>query len=333
MTRVLQSFKEPGPRTNPYISQLRDSLAAADDVEPVCFTWRVALTGRYDVFHAHWPESLIERRGRFSTFGRRTLYTLFLVRLRIQRVPIVRTVHNLDLPHGISRWDVRLLEATERLTSLRIVLNPLTPVPPDAPHMLIEHGHYREWFARYPRSAAMPGRFAFVGKIRRYKNVDGLLRAFIAMPDTDASSPTLHVAGAPSSRELQDALRALAETDPRVTLRFGHIEDAALVREVGEAGVVVLPYAEMHNSGSVLAALSLDRPVLVPDNQFNKALADEVGEGWVLRYVGDLQAAHLQWAAEQIAALEPGTAPDMSRRNWTEAGRRHAEAYRRALRR
>lgn len=332
MIRVLQSFKEPGPRTNPYITQLRDSLAAADDVEPVCFTWREALTGRYDVFHAHWPESLIERRGRLSTFGRRVLYGVFLTRLRMRGVPVVRTVHNVDPPQGISRWDARMLAETERLTRVRIVLNPFTPVPPGAATVLIEHGHYRDWFARYPRSTAVPGRFAFFGKIRRYKNVDGLLRAFAGMPDTDASS-TLHVAGAPSSRELEDALRALASPDPRITLRFGHIDDAELVREVGEAGIVVLPYPEMHNSGSVLAALSLDRPVLVPDNEFNRALAAEVGDDWVLRFDGDLAPEHLRWAAGRIDALAPATSPDLSRRDWTDAGRRHAEAYREALRR
>lgn len=327
MIRVLQSFKEPGPRTNPYITQLRNSLDAMDDIEPIPFTWRAALTSRYDVFHAHWPESLIEQRGRVSTFGRRVLYEAFLLRLRLLRIPVVRTVHNLELPQGISRWDVRLLTATERLTRLRIVLNRFTPVPDDTPHVLIEHGHYRDWFAQQPRRDAVEGRLAFFGKIRRYKNVDGLLRAFGSAKDGDQSM-SLHVSGAVSGKELEATLRDLAGADPRVTLTFGHIDDPELVREVSEAAVVVLPYPEMHNSGSVLAALSLDRPTLVPENAFNRELAEEMGPGWVLLYSGELRAEHLRWALEQSVAGERAPSPDMSRREWADGARRHVDAYR-----
>ena len=62
------------------------------------------------------------------------------------------------------------------------------------------------------------------------------------------------------------------------------------MREVSESELVVLPYHQMHNSGSVLAALSLDRSVLVPDSEFNRSLAEEVGPGWVVTYDGDLTA-------------------------------------------
>ena len=41
---------------------------------------------------------------------------------------------------------------------------------------------------------------------------------------------------------------------------------------------MVLPYRQMHNSGAVLAALSLDRPVLVPATD-QRGLGAEVGPG------------------------------------------------------
>ena len=89
--RVLESFSTPSAQTNPYIIQLRDSLAATPGVEVVCWTWKDALLGRYDVFHTHWTEALIERRGRRSTVLRRILFALFLVRLRVTSTPVVRT--------------------------------------------------------------------------------------------------------------------------------------------------------------------------------------------------------------------------------------------------
>ncbi len=57
--RVLQSFKEPGPYTNPYVVMLREALTATPGLEVLTFSWRTALLGRYDVFHVHWPETII----------------------------------------------------------------------------------------------------------------------------------------------------------------------------------------------------------------------------------------------------------------------------------
>jgi beta-1,4-mannosyltransferase len=329
--RVLESFKEPGPQTNPYIIQLLESLRADPGVEPLCFSWSVAMLGRYDVFHAHWPESLIQQRGgAVSTLARRVLYALLLVRLRLLQVPIVRTAHNTELPQGLSRLERLLLRWTERATRLRIVLNDHTPVPDGGAAVLIEHGHYRDWFARYPVAAVRPGRVLFFGKVRRYKNVEGLVRAFVALPD-DAGASSLRVVGQVSSPELESTIRSAAGGDPRVELDFTFVEDETLVREVGESALVVLPYPEMHNSGSVLAALSLGRPVLVPDNDFNRDLAREVGEEWVIRYDGDLGPERVAAAAAGSPALTSDGAPDLSGREWSDTGRRHALAFRRAL--
>lgn len=324
--RVLQSYIGPGPQTNPYIIQLHDSLAATPGAMPRSFSWRTALLGRYDVFHTHWPEALIERRGRLSTFGRQVLYALLLARLRLLRIPIVRTAHNVEPPRGIGRMERLLLAGTDRLTRVRILLNEFTPVPPGTETVLIEHGHYRDWFARFAAADPVPGRLLFFGKVRRYKNAGGLLRTFRACEDAAAS---LRIVGSPSSPELADELRAAAGADPRVELMLRFVDDAELVQEVGGARLVVLPYPEMHNSGSVLAALSLDRPVLVPDNAFNRALAQEVGEDWVIRFAGDLETSDLARGLAEASALHGR--PDLDRRDWGSTGRRHLEAYRRAI--
>jgi beta-1,4-mannosyltransferase len=94
----------------------------------------------------------------------------------------------------------------------------------------------------------------------------------------------------------------------------------------------VLPYREMHNSGSVLAALSLDRPVLVPANEVNELLAAEVGEPWVLMY-DDLTTDVIESAFTRIREQPPQGTPDLSRREWSAAGADHLAAFQEALRR
>ena len=53
----------------------------------------------------------------------------------------------------------------------------------------------------------------------------------------------------------------------------------------------MLPYRHMHNSGAALTALSLDRPVLVPETDVNRDLARETGPGWVVTFAGELRPA------------------------------------------
>lgn len=330
---VQQSFPDPRPTTNPYLIMLRDAIASQPGVDVRTFTWRRALLERYDVFHVHWPEILVSGHSPLKKLVRQALTLGLVLKLRITRTPIVRTAHNLELPTGISRRETALLRLIDRWTTLRIRLNPLTPVPAGSPVETIEHGDYRAWFSRYQRRAAIPGRLAYVGLVRRYKGVDALISAFRAAFRAPGTEPqaTLTVSGKPSSDDLVQQLQAQASEDERVFLRFAFLTDEELVAAVTEAELIVLPYREMHNSGGALSSLSLNRPVLVPDNDVNRLLAQEVGEVWVQRYQPPLSSDDLERAIAAVRRREPESAPDLSRRGWDETGRRHVLAYRRAI--
>ncbi|MFQ1003619.1 glycosyltransferase [Modestobacter sp. SSW1-42] len=328
---VLQSFPTPRPTTNPYIVMLGQSLAATPGVELLTFTWRRFLLGRFDVFHAHWPEILVSGQSPLKALVRQLLFLVALVRLRLTRRPLVRTVHNLELPQGISRRETALLRLADRWTTLRIRINESTGAVDDEPVETIVHGHYRDWFAAHPRSEVVSGRLTFFGQVRRYKNVDRLLEVFAATGDL-GQPLSLRVIGRPTSEELAAELRAAVDpADPRISLDLDFVADPQLVAEVSAAELVVLPYREMHNSGSTLTALSLDRPVLVPDNAVNRALGEEVGGGWVLRYPGPFTADSLLDALRTLRATPPAGRPDLHRREWDGAGLAHLAAYRRAV--
>ncbi|WP_299953621.1 hypothetical protein [uncultured Modestobacter sp.] len=329
---VQQSFPEPRPTTNPYIVMLGRSIAALPGVELRTFSWRRALLQRADVFHAHWPEILVTGRTAPRKLVRQLLFLLLLLRLRLTRTPLVRTVHNLELPQGIGRREVALLRLADRWTTLRIRLNDHTRLPAEQPSDLVVHGHYRDWFADLPRAEQVPGRVTFFGLVRRYKGVDALATVFAQTPDSAVPGGlSLHVAGKPSSDDLVATLEAAAAADPRITLRLQFLDDPELVAEVSAAELVVLPYREMHNSGGALTALSLDRPVLLPDNEVNRALATEVGPGWVWTYSGELAPEDLTGTLLALRARGDVPPPDLSARDWDTAGRLHLAAYRRAV--
>lgn len=325
---VLQSFPEPRPTTNPYIVMLAAALRALPDTELRTFTWRNALLRRYDVFHIHWPEILLEGRTPARAFVRQLLTAVLLLRIAVLRTPVIRTVHNLDLPDGISGRQRFLLRRFDRLTSLRITLNEQTPVPEGAESVTILHGHYRGWFAELPRLRPVDGRLAYFGLIRRYKNVQSLVTAFRGLPPTSS----LRIGGRPSTPELATEITELSGDDARIELDLRFLRDDELVGIATSAQLVVLPYREMHNSGGALAALSLDRPVLVPDNEVNRALAREVGERWVRRYSGTLTTATLAEALDDLRSQPLPGSPDLSARDWSSVGAAHLGAYRRALR-
>lgn len=325
---VMESTPAIRPTTNPYIVQLVEALRARPGLEVHLFSFRRAILGRYDVFHVHWPEALLTATSGPRRWRRRVLTLAMLLRLRITRTPLVRTWHNLERPQGLGRVDGFLLDLADRWTTLRIALNPVSTFTDDKPSVVIPHGHYRDWYGRQRAEARVPGRVAYVGLIRRYKGVENLVTAFRAL---DRPGPTLRVSGRPSTDDLARSLEDLAGDDPRIGFDFSFLDDAAFVRELTSATLVVLPYHHMHNSGVALAALSVDRPTLVPDTAFNRLLAEEVGPGWLYFFSGELTTAALEDALAAVEASPPTGRPNLDRRDWPTAGADHEAAFRRAL--
>lgn len=325
--RVMQSFREPRATTNPYITMLDQALQESPEIEHLRFTWTGALLGRYDVFHWHWPEGKLHGATWWKSTGKYLLTAALIARHAFsRRIGVVRTVHNIELPddNALRVW---LLRRVETHTDHRIALNATTPIPEGSASTRILHGHYRDWYAMHPRVPRIAGRIGTFGGVRRYKSVDGLVEAFAAAA-VEEPRLSLRIGGRPSTAQLADQLRARTSESSNIELTLAFLSDADLVALATQSELIVLAYRFMHNSGSVLAALSLGRPVLVPRNDVNEALAREVGEGWVLMYEGELGPEALLRAWRQASALSPDAAPDLSERTWQATGRAHAAVYR-----
>ncbi len=101
-----------------------------------------------------------------------------------------------------------------------------------------------------------------IGTLRPYKNIEGLIDAFGALPEEKRG--TLLIAGAAKSAAYAEELRRRAAAVPGVVLRAEFIADEALPSYLAAADIVVLPYRSLLTSGILLWALSYARPVVAP---------------------------------------------------------------------
>jgi glycosyltransferase involved in cell wall biosynthesis len=326
--RVLQSVPPLTTKSNPYLKNLEASLP--QEVETRYYSIQNCLLWPFDVLHVQWPENLVRSRRRVLTLAKRAVFPFLMLRLSLTRVAVVQTVHN-DRPHeSLTRIEKYATAMVDRRTTLYIRLNGETPIStrPGVPSLVIPHGPYVSRAAELGRVESVPGRIVFFGKIRRYKNTVGLIEAFHGLD----RRYTLEVIGEAVPVTLAEDVSRAASGEPRINLRLGFADEDDLQKAILESELVVLPYSHMSNSGAVLLALSLGRPVLVPQTPATAALADEVGPLWVQRYEGPITTTAICVAVGAVVGRRTWRPPDLSKRAWDVQGEAFYAAYRRSRR-
>lgn len=327
--RVLQS---PADQLNPFVRQLSAHLS--DDFESRPFSWRDALGWRYDVLHLHWPERLVRAQGRRPAWVVRTLAALLLIRLAIRRTAVVQTLHN-PAPHDSpDRIEAALLRRFESRTRARVALTKADGSSPGI--TVIPHGSYAGQYAIDSSAPATPGRMLYFGRIRPYKGVVEVIRELAA---SRARPDGLHlrVVGLPTEESVaRDLAGAAVDGEAWLSLRLERVSDDDLVAEIEAAEAVILPYLGMGNSGALLLALTVGRPVLVPLTAVNAEVRADVGEDWVLMCPTPLDAASIIGGWTELTSPDArrrraSSAPDLSRRSWPDLAARYAEVYRDAI--
>lgn len=317
--RVLESVAAPGPETK-YIDQV--IAGRNNDTHFIYFSWRTLLFGKYDVFHVHWPEFLLRGKNTPIQMGKRVLFRVAVSRLSRRRVPIVRTLHNLE-PHSEGdRREREMLGELDKMTSTWVRINETTDFPENGLHRTILHGDYRQRFEKLPKLDSVVGRFVYAGRIEPYKGIESLVGAF---SDVTTAGAHLRIVGKPTE-SLKRTIMEAERRDSRISSELAFVPDGVLVQEITLASLVVLPYSEMHNSGILLVVLSLNRPALVPWSHANEQIANEVGPEWVKMFRGPLTSQVLEDALSEAGRIEG--IPDLSGRSWDTVGTAYARVFR-----
>jgi beta-1,4-mannosyltransferase len=322
---------------NLYTKLLYDAVEQRD-VEVVEYSFKTALRAKVDVFHMHWPEWTIVLKNPLESYGRLFALIFLMVVLRFRGTRIVWTVHNLHPHMRFSKArEAILYRALAVFVDQQIHLTGATSLEMQkarhparrTPATVIPHGPLTD-AADYPSRESAREQLgleeknvvaAFVGGIDRYKGVEDLLQVFSAVPGDNLR---LVVAGKPHGNALRERIEKLAASDTRVTLDLRFIPEDRLLTVVAASDMLVLPYVEGLNSGTVFLALAGGRPVVVPRTLTFADLGEYFGSDWVRTYEGALDPRIL----ERMLNTPAETAPARPIPSWGEIGRMTVDLFR-----
>jgi beta-1,4-mannosyltransferase len=319
---------------NQFTSMLGDALLSERGLEVAEFTWGAFLLGRYDVLHVHWPEALILGKTRLHTFAKVLLLGVGRAVAAARGRTVVGTAHNLRPHENVGRFASFAWVTWHRALSGRVYLTRWGMS--EFGHRwdcFIPHGDYAPELAELGIQVPLdyadirPGQLVCFGQLRRYKQVDHVVRA---VRGSDVLSLT--VAGRPVDQEYADELLREAEFAPSVNLVLDSVPMTELSRILAESSAVVIAYREVNNSGAALLALSLGRPLITASSPTMKELQAEVGPDWVRLLPDGWTSADLEEAASGLASVDrTGKVPSLLERDWSRIGSAHARFYRRLL--
>ncbi|MCA1305496.1 hypothetical protein LC082_01130 [Microbacterium esteraromaticum] len=327
MVTVLHTVVPSDDKTNPFVNLMVDSLPPT--VDSSFFSWRRALAGRDEVIHFQWPEKLVHGRGALRSLLKRIAFRLVLLRAAQRRNAIVLTLHNLESHEQMNRGSSRALGALMRQVDHVVLLNGShDPGVPNAVTTVIPHGHYRTTIRERSFPTENPQSLLFFGLIRAYKNVPQVVRAF-QQSGLRGRGVTLDIVGrAWDQTQHDDVTRAVEQGADGISVHLEAVTDAELHERILASGLIVLPYRRLYNSGVVLLALSLDRPVLVPECPAAAELQREFGREWVMTFDGDLDGPALAAAYTEYSEAAQYRRPlEMEERSWEHLGRRYRDVY------
>lgn len=325
---------EPGKLWNPYLRLLQGALgdAGVRYRGGLWFLW----WGDYRIVHVHWPEAMARHRLAVGALLKSVLLVGALVFARLRGREVIWTVHNLQTHEGAARPMLENLawSVFERTVSGVILLTAGAeaefldryPQLADHPRAVIPHGHYlalagpdpdrkaaRDWAGIDAGGAVI----TFFGLVRPYKGVRELIEAF---RKADIADSHLVIAGqtmgGPAEPDFSRAVEQQIGASDRITGHLRRLSDEELSMLMAMTDLAVLPFRRVFNSGSVLFALSNNRPVCAPRLGALSEIQAMVGPEWLYLYDPPLTPEILKDALRWALAGRRGARPNLEAFDW-----------------
>ena len=233
---------------------------------------------KVDIIHLHWQHPFLLGKSKFGTIVKSFLFIIQLVVIKIIGVKFIWTVHNLKNHENyhkklelfftgkIAGYADKIIAHCE--ASKRDVIRKFNV--PGHKIEVIPHGGFVDTFPNStPRKEARNRlnlsstdlTFFFLGLIRQYKGVLELIESFRKL---DSSCAKLIIAGKPKTEQLMKLIRNKAQGDGNIRLIFRPIPKNEVQIYMNAADIMVLPYRDILNSGSVILGMSFGKAIITP---------------------------------------------------------------------
>ncbi|GAX34317.1 glycosyltransferase [Nodularia sp. NIES-3585] len=301
---------------------------------------------KIDVLHLHWLSPYIKGRNKFTKSIYAIKFVIDIVLTKWIGVKVVWTVHNYTAHNsqfpGLEHWTQQnLLKLADRIIFHNIsALKDFSQTyqVDKSKTEVIPHGHYREVYkspidklvARKALSLPLSGRiYLNLGMLRPYKGIERLLQVWRENKNKNLlGESTLLIAGQALDQDYGQKLANQASETEGVILHTNFIADERLHLFFSAADVVVLPFDRILTSGSLILAMSYDKPIIAPRTG---SIVETLGTAdWLLYEPGDNQGLlHALKESTQIDldALSQLIKQECDRLDWDKIGQSTQQIY------
>lgn len=339
---------------NPYQQLLAEHLERCDVrvrtlARRTWFLSALLSRGRFpDVLHLHSPDQLVVYSPNAAIAAVKLVALAGqLVALRMAGVRIIWTAHDLHNHEGrylrldflshalVSRLAARVIVHCEEA---RRIVEARHRLPHSASRVVvIAHSHYAD---RYPNtitrveareSLGLPQSarvFLCFGNLRPHRGIPKLVDVFRTLPGDDLR---LVIAGHPMFEGAATEIASAVKHDTRIVFLPEYVPDDRVQVMMNACDVVVLPFADVLTSGSLLLAMSFARACVAPRRG---CLVETLHPSGAFLYDPDdpdgLRGALTRAADAGPLLVEMGrlNLEAALRSDWSEAARLTAEVYR-----
>lgn len=245
---------------------------------------------KYDIFHLHWPDYFFVKSF-ILTLIRVTYFFLITLILKLNGSKVIWTVHNIK-PHNdyhprffkltMLFWTrfidgyISMSEESKRQTCK------VYPSLKKKKISIIFHGLYTNYpnkvskkYARIKLGIPLKKKvLLFFGRLERYKNILLLIKKFNNL----SNNYFLIIAGKANDQKLLNEVIFKTKNNKNIKLYSRFIHNDKVQFFFNSCDIVVLPFKNILNSGSIMLALSFAKPVYCPNKGSLRELNKIIGK-------------------------------------------------------
>ncbi|VXD25471.1 Glycosyl transferase group 1 [Planktothrix serta PCC 8927] len=237
--------------------------------------------GSVDIVHLHWLEFYIKASSKGAKFWACVKFLLDIILIRILGLKIVWTVHNQTAHDAqfpeLEYWTRQILSRLvngmifHSYSSLKLVAKDYKFNHKKA--IVIPHGHYRDVYgaslnsieSRQQLGLPLTGHiYMNIGYLKPYKRIEKLIDIWKNNHNYFAND-SLVIVGKPVDKSYCLKLKELSKNIPGLFLIPEFVHPNNIPVFLSAADVIVFPFEKILTSGSLILAMSYNKPIIAPD--------------------------------------------------------------------